>query len=111
MMYLSTKTYDFSSSAWLSFILPLETVCFDSYQAIGKPIGTFRPVVLGFIRWRKCGRPQIIFPGFSEAFGLAPGFNVVFDSVGAMFKMDNVRVREDRLTVYNKLRVRPYACK
>lgn len=108
MMYLSTKTYDFSSPAWLSFILPLETVCFDSFQAIGRPIGVFRSVVTGFIRWRKCGRPQIVFPGFSEAFGFAPGFSVVFDSVKAIFLLDGVTVREDRLTVYDRLGVRPY---
>lgn len=103
-MYLSSKRYDLISKKCRSFILSLETVLYDGDRIVG----TFRSVVMGFIRWRSCGRPQIIFPGFSCAFGFAPGYSVVFDSVKAIFQLDGVTVREDRLTVYDSLGVRPY---
>lgn len=103
-MYLSSKNYDLISEEIKSFILPLETVLYDGDRIVG----TFRSVVMGFIRWRSCGRLQIIFPGFSGAFGFAPGCSVVFDSVKAIFQLDGVTVREDRLTFYDRLGVRPY---
>lgn len=103
-MYLSNKRYYLISKKAKSFILPLETVLYDGDRIVG----TFRSVVMGFIRWRSCGRPQIIFPGFSDAFGFAPGHSVVFDSVQAIFQLDGVIVREDRITVYDRMGVRPY---